>query len=305
VDDEFARIGSANFSRRSMGVDTECDLAVEARGRGRVREGIRRIRARLLAEHLALPVDDVAAALERDPVCALIDARAGAEHTLVPIEIPAQQEAQPSETVRAVADPGEPIAFISTPAELLPPAEGDRGRSPFLLFIPLELWVVVAGVLLGASTGIGIALAGSLAAGIIGYAIGRVLGPSRVTGWTSPRSYKSIRQLGATGMTSVIMLRLASVATAGSIHLLCGAARVPFAAYLAGTAIGLVPMVVALAGLGALVRQTLLEPSIANGLLTVGAAALIAAGASVLRTALLIRQFGPSVSSQRARAEFG
>ena len=30
VDDELVRIGSANFSRRSMGVDTECDLAVEA-----------------------------------------------------------------------------------------------------------------------------------------------------------------------------------------------------------------------------------------------------------------------------------
>ena len=32
VDDELVRIGSANFSRRSMGVDTECDLAVEAGG---------------------------------------------------------------------------------------------------------------------------------------------------------------------------------------------------------------------------------------------------------------------------------
>ena len=30
VDDVLVRIGSANFSRRSMGVDTECDLAVDA-----------------------------------------------------------------------------------------------------------------------------------------------------------------------------------------------------------------------------------------------------------------------------------
>ena len=37
VDDELVRIGSANFSRRSMGVDTECDLAVDARGDSRVR----------------------------------------------------------------------------------------------------------------------------------------------------------------------------------------------------------------------------------------------------------------------------
>ena len=30
VDDRFVRIGSANFSRRSMGVDSECDLAIDA-----------------------------------------------------------------------------------------------------------------------------------------------------------------------------------------------------------------------------------------------------------------------------------
>ena len=38
VDDELVRIGSANFSRRSMGVDTECDLAVDAGGDPRVRK---------------------------------------------------------------------------------------------------------------------------------------------------------------------------------------------------------------------------------------------------------------------------
>ena len=32
VDDVLARIGSANFSHRSMGMDTECDLAVDAGG---------------------------------------------------------------------------------------------------------------------------------------------------------------------------------------------------------------------------------------------------------------------------------
>jgi uncharacterized membrane protein YdjX (TVP38/TMEM64 family) len=103
----------------------------------------------------------------------------------------------------------------------------------------------------------------------------------------------------------VLVLRLASVASAGSIHLLCGAGRVPFGRYVAGTAIGLVPAVAVLTGLGALVRDTLLQPSLTNGLLAVGAALLLTAGAAVLRTFLLIRQFAPSVSSQRTRAEFG
>jgi uncharacterized membrane protein YdjX (TVP38/TMEM64 family) len=101
------------------------------------------------------------------------------------------------------------------------------------------------------------------------------------------------------------MLRLASVATSGSIHLLCGAGRVPFATYMTGTLLAFIPAIAALAGLGALLRTTLLEPSISNALLTIGAAILLTALAAVLRTFLLLRQFAPRVSNQRARAEFG
>ena len=57
--------------------------------------------------------------------------------------------------------------------------------------------------------------------------------------------------------------------------------------------------------LGALLRHTLLDPTMSNGLMTVGAAILLTALAAVLRTFLLIRQFAPSVSNQRVRAEFG
>ena len=103
----------------------------------------------------------------------------------------------------------------------------------------------------------------------------------------------------------MVMLRLASVASAGAIHLVCGAARVPFAAYLAGTVIGLVPAIAALSGLGALLRHTLLNPSVSNGFTTIGAAVLLFALASGLRTVLLLRQFASAVSGHRGSAEFG
>jgi uncharacterized membrane protein YdjX (TVP38/TMEM64 family) len=103
----------------------------------------------------------------------------------------------------------------------------------------------------------------------------------------------------------VVLLRLSSVASAWSVHLLCGAARTPFAAYLVGTAIGLAPAIAALNGLGALLRRTLLEPSIWHGLTSIGAALLLLAFAAALRAFLLIRQFTPSMSSHRDRAEFG
>ena len=103
----------------------------------------------------------------------------------------------------------------------------------------------------------------------------------------------------------VVALRLASVASAGAINLLSGAWRIPFAGYMTGTTIGLLPAMGALAGLGALLRQTFLEPSIWNALVTIGAATLVIVVAAGLRAFLLIRQFSGSVSTHRDRAEFG
>jgi phosphatidylserine/phosphatidylglycerophosphate/cardiolipin synthase-like enzyme len=53
VDDRFLRIGSSNFNRRSMGLDTECDLAIEATN-PETCAAIARIRDALLAEHLGV-----------------------------------------------------------------------------------------------------------------------------------------------------------------------------------------------------------------------------------------------------------
>lgn len=53
MDDRFVRVGSANLNNRSMGLDTECDLAIEVHeSDARVCQAIRHFRNRLLAEHL-------------------------------------------------------------------------------------------------------------------------------------------------------------------------------------------------------------------------------------------------------------
>ncbi|MCB9966743.1 MAG: phospholipase [Geminicoccaceae bacterium] len=51
VDDQFLKIGSSNLNRRSMGLDAECDMALEA-GEQRTAAGIRAVRNRVIAEHL-------------------------------------------------------------------------------------------------------------------------------------------------------------------------------------------------------------------------------------------------------------
>jgi phospholipase D1/2 len=59
VDDEWLRVGSANFANRSMGVDTECDLVLEARGNSATRAAIASVRNALLCEHLGVAKTDV------------------------------------------------------------------------------------------------------------------------------------------------------------------------------------------------------------------------------------------------------
>jgi phospholipase D1/2 len=59
VDDEWLRVGSANFANRSMGLDTECDLVLEARGDSATRTAITSVRNALLSEHLGVARTDV------------------------------------------------------------------------------------------------------------------------------------------------------------------------------------------------------------------------------------------------------
>jgi phosphatidylserine/phosphatidylglycerophosphate/cardiolipin synthase-like enzyme len=65
VDDVFLRVGSSNLNNRSIGLDTECDLAIESTG-DEVRRTITHLRDRLLAEHLASSPATVAETTERE-----------------------------------------------------------------------------------------------------------------------------------------------------------------------------------------------------------------------------------------------
>ena len=62
IDDRILRIGSSNLNNRSMGLDTECDLAIEATTEAQ-RRAITRVRDTLLAEHLGVAPEDIARAI--------------------------------------------------------------------------------------------------------------------------------------------------------------------------------------------------------------------------------------------------
>jgi phospholipase D1/2 len=65
IDDVLLRVGSSNLNNRSMGLDTECDLAIEARNDGEAdrRKTISEIKNRLASEHLGVAPEVLADAI--------------------------------------------------------------------------------------------------------------------------------------------------------------------------------------------------------------------------------------------------
>jgi phospholipase D1/2 len=142
VDDEVLRIGSANFANRSMGLDTECDAAIEAAGDERVARVISAFRNELLAEHLGCPVEQVeaVAAETGGSVARTIGALASDGRTLKKFER-LDDVPEALVTMAGVADPEQPVTLDSLIAQL-PPEEREAVRRPGWL-TPLLMLVVV------------------------------------------------------------------------------------------------------------------------------------------------------------------
>jgi phospholipase D1/2 len=128
VDDSIVRIGSSNLASRSMAFDSECDLAIEARGEARVAATIRDFRERLLAEHLDTQPARVREEVERSGgLHGAIAAFSEQPRTLRQLEeLPQWSEAVL--TMAAVADPEEPIALEMLLSERH--AEEERAADP-------------------------------------------------------------------------------------------------------------------------------------------------------------------------------
>jgi phosphatidylserine/phosphatidylglycerophosphate/cardiolipin synthase-like enzyme len=64
IDNTILRIGSSNLNNRSLGLDTECDLVIEASNADQQR-AIAGLRDRLLAEHLGVSPEQISRAVEK------------------------------------------------------------------------------------------------------------------------------------------------------------------------------------------------------------------------------------------------
>jgi len=130
VDDRFLRAGSANLNNRSMGLDSECDIALEGDAPA-VRQRIAGIRDRLLAEHLGVDAERVAAEVaRRGSLIAAIETLHGGPRTLDALEPPPMRglDALVPEVVSEVdiLDPERPVD-PDVLADQFVPSEGRTG----------------------------------------------------------------------------------------------------------------------------------------------------------------------------------
>ena len=87
VDDCLLRVGSSNMNNRSMGLDSECDLAIAAAEPGVPDPAIRALRERLMAEHLGTTPEAVRDAMDRTgSLIGAIECLRGEGKTLVPFD---------------------------------------------------------------------------------------------------------------------------------------------------------------------------------------------------------------------------
>lgn len=121
VDDALLRVGSSNINNRSMGLDTECDLAVEAQrgdpSASAVRVAILRIRDSLIAEHLGVHRTEFEAALRvaNGSLVRTLDILMRPQgKTLVPFKPPALSVADRELAKTHVLDPHRPEAMAES-----------------------------------------------------------------------------------------------------------------------------------------------------------------------------------------------
>jgi phosphatidylserine/phosphatidylglycerophosphate/cardiolipin synthase-like enzyme len=134
VDNGLVFAGSANLSNRSMGFDTECNIAFDVRGRRDMEPSVALFCATLLAEHLGVSVKTAHRTLEKTgSLNQTIDAlRGAAGRTLELVDDTAPQWFEQTVPQSILLDPESPIASERLLFDFISPDERRPAGGPWL-----------------------------------------------------------------------------------------------------------------------------------------------------------------------------
>jgi phosphatidylserine/phosphatidylglycerophosphate/cardiolipin synthase-like enzyme/membrane protein DedA with SNARE-associated domain len=323
VDDLLAILGSANLSNRSMGLDSECCLAVEAEGGNAIETEITLFRRRLMAEHLGVDVAAVAAAEQAEPsLQAVISRLEQAERGLVPLDGDTAPVLDSTAFISDLTylDPERPflldrmmdylhhtsrskngwphlmkigavvLALLAMTAawrwtplsewltmERLAQWAGLVDARPLLIpmvigafvvggliFIPITLMVGATALLLPPWQSFACAMAGAVLNAAATYLVGRRLGQKTVQKLTGNKLERLNNYLGRRGIFAIALLRNLPIAPYTVVNIIAGTAGIPLTTYLLGTALGMLPGILAVTVFTNRILQVIKNPSAAN-----------------------------------------
>ena len=123
IDDEIVRVGSANMNNRSMGLDSEADVFIDAArpGNAHAAPAIGRLRRRMIAEHCGIEEEEFSRLLAKHgSMAAVIDAASTQGKHLAPFVLRPLTDAEKALVDSALLDP-------ETPGEIFEPIGRRRG----------------------------------------------------------------------------------------------------------------------------------------------------------------------------------
>jgi len=332
VDDRLARVGSSNLSNRSMGLDSECDLAVEAEGDSREAEGINALLGKLVAEHLGTKPETISQALsEHKSLIKVIDSLSDSMRALRRLDIDQKMPVDGPALVpdSTLLDPERPAKLDKMLDQFITEENGSSKKAVKVSIVlmsllglaaawrwtPLSEWTdmekltafahlikesplsllfvcgayVLGGmvmfpitVLIGATAvvfspvmGSVYALLGCLSSSIVTYLFGAKLGKETIRKFAGRRLNRVSKRLAKRGILTMAVVRNLPVAPFTVVNMLAGASHVKFRDYLIGTALGMIPGIVAITLLADRLVELVKEPSLRNVLIGVGIAVVL------------------------------
>ncbi|MFO8056385.1 MAG: VTT domain-containing protein [bacterium] len=164
TDGENVRAGSANLSNRSMGLDTELDLFIEAGEDEKIKQGMRGFLYRLLAEHLAAYPEEIERGLVREgSLLSVIRKLRGRNRTLKELEDLSSDWLLDLIPEESIIDPESSVDMEKVMEDFTPPEEAPPPRPRWLqgtaavfmlaaigalwYLTPLKEWVLESGLL--------------------------------------------------------------------------------------------------------------------------------------------------------------